>query len=146
MTTTTALFALGVLIVGSVVIGLVMKAREGHARQVSSHAGEDPDTVGATQWGEHATLLQFSTEFCTRCPGVSRTLAAIADREPGVVHIDVDLTHRADLAKHFQILQTPTTLILDSDGVVRTRLGGTVARASVERELQQVAGAQHVYI
>lgn len=145
MTPTTALVALGVLVVGSVLIGIVMKAREGRARQVTSHAGEDPGTVGVAQWGEHATLLQFSTEFCTRCPGVSRTLAAIADREPGVVHIDVDLTHRADLAKHFHILQTPTTLILDSDGVIRTRLGGTVARASVENELQQILGAQHVY-
>ncbi|MEV8268507.1 thioredoxin family protein [Microbacterium sp. NPDC076911] len=145
MTPTTALVALGVLVVGSVLIGIVMKAREGRARQVTSHAGEDPGRVGVTQWGEHATLLQFSTEFCTRCPGVSRTLAAIADREPGVVHIDVDLTHRADLAKHFHILQTPTTLMLDSDGVIRTRLGGTVARASVENELQQILGAQHVY-
>ncbi|MGZ0712282.1 TlpA family protein disulfide reductase (plasmid) [Coraliomargarita sp. W4R53] len=145
MTPTAAFIALAALLISSVVIGLVMKSREGRARQVRPSASEQPATVGAAHWGEQATLLQFSTEFCTRCPGVHRTLSAIAVSTPGVIHLDVDLTHRTDLAKHFNILQTPTTLILDGEGVVRTRLGGTIARANVEHELQQLLGAQHVF-
>jgi thioredoxin-related protein len=60
---------------------------------------------------------------------------AIATEQPGVAHIDVDLTHRADLANKFNILQTPTTLILDRDGTIRARIGGAVKRATVIAEL-----------
>lgn len=118
MTPTAAFIALAALLIISVIIGLVMKSREGRARQVRPSASEQPATVGAAHWGEQATLLQFSTEFCTRCPGVHRTLSAIADSAPAVIHLE---------------------------GIVRTRLGGTVARANVEHELQQLLGAQHVF-
>lgn len=141
-----ALVGLGGVVVAALALGFVLRAREGRARPVAAHAGEDPALVGADAWGERATLLQFSTEFCTRCPGVHRTLDAIAQSTPGVVHLDVDLTHRTDLARHFRVLQTPTTLILDSDGVIRTRLGGTVARATIEHELEHFTGERHVRV
>lgn len=139
-----ALAALGAVVLSALALGFVLRAREGRARRVAVHAGEDPTLIGAETWGERATLLQFSTEFCTRCPGVHRTLEAIAASNPGVIHLDVDLTHRTDLAAHFRVLQTPTTLILDSDGVIRTRFGGTVARATIERELAHFTGDRHV--
>ena len=99
----------------------------------------DPQRFGADALGEQATLLQFSTEMCARCPGVHRTLGAIADAHDGVLHLDVDLTHRPDIAKHFHVLQTPTTLILDRNGVIQTRFGGTPSRGAVELELGRVA-------
>ena len=72
-----------------------------------------------------ATLLQFSTELCV---ALSRRAPHPRGRSPtlttGVRHLDVDLTHRPDIAKHFHVLQTPTTLVLDGDGVVQTRFGG----------------------
>ena len=99
-----------------------------------------PSVSGAHSLGSTATLLQFSTELCARCPGVHRTLAAVADSRPGVRHLDVDLTHRPDIAKHFHVLQTPTTLILDSDGIVQTRFGGVPNREVLELELTRLTG------
>lgn len=97
-----------------------------------------PQRLGAAALGERATLLQFSTELCTRCPGVHRTLSQIAEEREGVLHLDVDLTHRPDIARHFHVLQTPTTLVLDRDGAVQTRFGGTPGRDVVEFELARV--------
>jgi hypothetical protein len=77
--------------------------------------------------------------MCARCPGVHRTLAAIADDHEGVLHLDVDLTHRPDIAKHFHVLQTPTTLVLDRNGVVQTRFGGTPGRDVLELELNRLS-------
>jgi hypothetical protein len=57
-----------------------------------------------------------------------------------VRHLDVDLTHRPDIAKHFHILQTPTTLVLDGHGVVRTRFGGVASRDVLELELNRLTG------
>ncbi|WP_306171778.1 TlpA family protein disulfide reductase [Microbacterium oleivorans] len=92
--------------------------------------GADPDALGTT-----ATLLQFSTETCHRCPSVHRSLAAIAADADDVVHLDVDVTDRPDIARRFRIAQTPTTLVLDSRGVVRTRFGGAPRRAVVQLEV-----------
>jgi hypothetical protein len=65
-------------------------------------------------------------------------LGAIATETAGVQHIDLDLTHRPDLASQFSILQTPTTLILDARGVVRARIGGAPRRDEVRAALSLI--------
>lgn len=132
---TFALVAVAALVVLSTAAGLLLTRRDGRARAVDSAEIVDPRRLGADRLGEEATLLQFSTEMCTRCPGVHRMLSEVADAREGVHHLDVDLTHRPDIAQHFRVLQTPTTLVLDRRGVVRTRFGGTPGRAVVELEL-----------
>ncbi len=92
--------------------------------------GAEPDALGAT-----VTLLQFSTETGHRCPAVHRSLAAIAASHDDVVHLDVDVTDRPDIARRFRIAQTPTTFVLDRRGVVRTRFGGAPRRDVVQLEI-----------
>lgn len=138
MTLVGALIALAVLLAATVALGVYLTWRQSRARRNVAHEVVEPHRLGADGLGEVATLLQFSTEMCARCPGVHRTLAAIADDHEGVRHLDVDLTHRPDIAKHFHVLQTPTTLVLDRDGVVRTRFGGTPGRDVLELELNRL--------
>lgn len=138
MTLVGALIALAVLLAATVALGVYLTWRQSRARRNVAHEVVEPHRLGADGLGEVATLLQFSTEMCARCPGVHRTLAAIADDREGVRHLDVDLTHRPDIAKHFHVLQTPTTLVLDRDGVVRTRFGGTPGRDVLELELNRL--------
>ena len=138
MTLVGALIALAVLLTATVALGVYLTWRQSRARRNVAHEVVEPHRLGADGLGEVATLLQFSTEMCARCPGVHRTLAAIADDHEGVRHLDVDLTHRPDIAKHFHVLQTPTTLVLDRDGVVRTRFGGTPGRDVLELELKRL--------
>lgn len=138
MTFVSALIGLALLLTATVAIGVALQWRQSRPRRHIAHEVVQPERLGADAIGEVATLLQFSTELCARCPGVHRTLAAIADDRPGVRHLDVDLTHRPDIAKHFHVLQTPTTLVLDGDGVVRTRFGGVPSRDVLELELNRL--------
>ncbi len=140
MSTPGALIALALLLVAAAAAGLVVRGRQGRARRVTAGEAVEPQRLGAERLGDRATLLQFSTELCARCPGVHRTLSTVAQAQPGVVHLDVDLTHRPDIAKHFHVLQTPTTLILDRDGVIQARFGGAPSRDVVELELARVTG------
>ncbi|MDQ1129096.1 thioredoxin family protein [Microbacterium sp. SORGH_AS_0888] len=133
-----ALIIVVALLVVTVVIGLALRRDRTHRRAVSSDEVVDPTRLGADALGETATLLQFSTEMCSRCPGMHRVLSSIADARAGVRHLDVDLTHRPDIARHFHVLQTPTTLVLDRDGHVRTRFGGTPGRDVIELELTRI--------
>ena len=62
-------------------------------------------------------------------------------QENGVRHVEVDIADRPDLARRYNILQTPTTLILDASGAVRARIGGAVRRDTVVAELERVLAA-----
>ncbi|WZH36963.1 MAG: thioredoxin family protein [Microbacterium enclense] len=133
-----ALVIVTALLAVTVVAGVLWKRGQGRVRAVDSDERVDPRVLGAGPLGATATLVQFSTEMCSRCPGVHRMLAAVADERPGVSHLDVDLTHRPDLAKTFRVLQTPTTLLVDPTGTTRGRFGGPPTRADVERELDRL--------
>ena len=140
VTIANAIIGLAVLLVLTVGIGLFVRWQQGRPRRSIPHEVVEPTRLGAERLGDRATLLQFSTELCARCPGVHRTLASVAEESEGVLHLDVDLTHRPDIARHFHILQTPTTLLLDKDGAVQTRFGGAPSRDVVELELARVTG------
>lgn len=133
-----ALVIVAALLAATVVLGLVWRRGQGRARTVQAGEIVDPRVLESGPFGATATLVQFSTEMCTRCPGVHRMLSTVADDRAGVQHIDVDLTHRPDLAKRFRVLQTPTTLLLDGSGLTVRRFGGPPTRADVEHELDRL--------
>ncbi|GAA2072450.1 TlpA family protein disulfide reductase [Microbacterium hatanonis] len=139
MTLVEALIGLAALLAVAVLVGVVLQVRQGRARSHVRSEIVEPQRLGADGLGEQATLLQFSTEMCSRCPGVHRTLAALASEHEGVRHLDVDLTHRPDIARHFQVMQTPTTLILDRRGAVQSRIGGVPNLHVVQLELARLA-------
>lgn len=141
-----ALVGLAVLLTATVALGVFLRWRQNRPRRHIPHEIVQPERLGADGLGEIATLLQFSTELCARCPGVHRTLSAVAAAHDGVRHLDIDLTHRPDIARHFHVLQTPTTLILDRNGAVQTRFGGAPNRDVLELELARLTSetATHV--
>lgn len=135
----TVALALVSLIAVSTALGLAWRSRQGHISHENGsriiRIGDLPE-LGRLAGG--ATLLQFSTEVCAPCAATRRVLGSIASEHANVRHVDVDLTHRPDLASQFRILQTPTTLILDGSGVVRARIGGAPRRESLRAELNRI--------
>ncbi|SEN87757.1 thioredoxin [Cryobacterium sp. TMT1-3] len=127
------------LLAATTVLGLIWRARQGLVASGSGDVIMPADVASSIAFGPAATLVQFSTELCARCPGTRRLLIAVAEQRPGVVHVDVDLTHRADLANRYSVLQTPTTLILDGSGRVRARVGGAPNRADISATLDAIA-------
>jgi thiol-disulfide isomerase/thioredoxin len=115
-------------------LGITQRALTGRARHVLA-AIDLPDEVVL---GADATLLQFSTEICSPCRATHTVLDALARERDGLHHVDVDITHRGDLASKYNIMQTPTTLILDARGTVRSRIGGAATRAVVQAELDRI--------
>jgi thiol-disulfide isomerase/thioredoxin len=133
-----AVLVLAAMLAATLGVGATLRWQRDRPRRQDPEEVVQPERLGADGLGERATLLQFSSEECSQCPGVHRVLGDIAAGREGVVHLDVDLTHRPDIAKHFQVLQTPTTFILDRDGVIQTRFGGSPRRDVVELELARV--------
>ncbi|PZQ88346.1 MAG: thioredoxin [Leifsonia xyli] len=116
--------------------GLAWRAGQGRVRRTR------PDAVAieGVELAPAATLVQFSSEYCTPCRATARVLHEVADASPGVVHVELDVAERPELTARFGILQTPTTLVLDGDGRVRARIGGAVRRDTVTAELAHLLG------
>ena len=64
--------------------------------------------------------------------------ACVAGEQPHVAHIEIDAAERLDLARELGIMRTPTTLVLDSDGVVVARMDGAPSEAQAREALEAV--------
>lgn len=130
------------LVAAATAAGLIWKARTGTAKKINSGEVIDLLEIGAvkdgkavTEFGERVTFLQFSSEFCSQCTQTARLFHDLELHHNDILHIEVDITNRLDLANKFNILQTPTTLVLDKDGVVTSRIGGAAKPQTIQDEL-----------
>ncbi|MFD1713641.1 TlpA family protein disulfide reductase [Amnibacterium flavum] len=126
------------LVVATTAAGVLWQARTGRARAARADLVVAAELGVDGGFGARGTLLQFSGEFCSTCGPTRRVLRELAEGIDGVVHVDVDVTARPDLAARFNILQTPTTFVLDADGVVRSRFGGAPRRSDVAAKLDEL--------
>ncbi len=126
----------------STLVGALWRVRDGRllrtARPSSGEAFTPSDFDGTVVFGERGTLVQFSTEYCSRCPATERMLRAIAAEHDGLDVAVVDLTTRQDLARRFRVTQTPTVLVLDGSGHQLARSGGVPQRQAIEAVLSPV--------
>ena len=136
---------IAVLVAFGLVAGFWWKARTGRAKLVRSGELVELSKLKATKagkpvqsFGKVATLLQFSTEVCSSCVATARLFRDLETQTPGLKHIEVDITDRMELAAHFSIMQTPTTLILDKHGMVKARIGGAPRPNVVAEELKKL--------
>lgn len=117
-------------LLGLASLGLAMaRRRDGVFRPVARDTAPRPADVltGAdlgSALGVRATLVQLSSPGCATCPQVRRVLSALAAGRPGVVHTELDVTQRLDLATRLNVLRTPTVLLLGPRGEVRSRTSG----------------------
>lgn len=135
----------GLVLVASFV-GVLLVARSGRARKVSNYEQVNLADLRATKngkpvgkLGEKLTLLQFSSDFCSSCLQTSVLLGNVEKAQKGLLHIDLDIGERLELAKTFNILTTPTTLILNSKGSVVSRIVGAPKLATIEAEIERLA-------
>jgi thiol-disulfide isomerase/thioredoxin len=133
-----ALLTVVALVALATAAGLVGRARTGRVRRAPTDRVDVAALGVAAASGERATLLQFSTAMCAPCVSTARLLAGLAAETPGVAHVDVGLEELPHLADRFGILQTPTTLLLDAEGVVRGRIAGAPRPHEVRRSLEHL--------
>ncbi len=131
-----ALLLIGGVLVAATLLGLWARRSQGRRRDARGLRMDPADLPADVREGS-ATLVQFSTEVCSRCPQVRRRLSALAEDE-GLGYVDIDLTHRPDLASRYRVLQTPTVFLLDAAGAVQARFHGAPAPQALDEALAAV--------
>ena len=140
MSPLTAAAAIVLLLAVTIGVGVALRRRRARVRAVSGDERVDPEALGGGSLGELGTVVQFSTEYCSRCPGTQRLLTELVRDREGVEFLHVDVTHRPHLATQFRLLQTPTVLFVDAAGRPRRRVSGAVAKPALMHELDALTG------
>ena len=91
-----------------------------------------------SELGESATILQFSSAFCTPCRATRSTLSSVVGHYPKIKHVEVDAESNLALVRRLDIRQTPTTLFLNSDGREIARAVGAPKRQQVINALERI--------
>jgi hypothetical protein len=96
-----------------------------------------PEILGGAL-GSRATLVQFSSAFCTPCRATRLLLESVVSTMPDVQHMDIDAEAHLDLVRRLNIHSTPTTLILNSKGLEVGRAVGAPTRDQVMKSLAAI--------
>ena len=119
--------------------GLWYQRSRGRVR-ISQKAPESaltPEILGGSL-GTRATLLQFSSAFCSPCRATRLLLENVVSTMADVRHMDIDAEAHLELVRKLDIRSTPTTLILNSQGVEVGRAVGAPNRDQVLRSLAAI--------
>ena len=81
--------------------------------------------------GSRATLVQFSSAFCTPCRATRTLLENVVADLSDVRHVEIDAETNLELVRKLDIRSTPTTIILNSSGVEVGRAVGAPKRDQV---------------
>lgn len=134
----TALLITALLLAGATALGFVVRAR---SARVASGCGGDEHAL--TVEDAEVTLVQLSSPVCSACTVMRKVFGEMTAADPSVAHREIDVVDEADLAQRHSVYSTPTTLVLDAEGHVRSRLIGAVRPEEVRRA---VDAARHVLV
>ncbi len=120
--------------------GLWYQRSRGQLKSKSSRVGKPALTASdiGQDLGSRVTLVQFSSAFCTPCRATRALLTDITADLDDVVHVDIDAEKNLDLVRRLDVRSTPTTLVLNSDGVEVGRAVGAPKRADVMATLNGI--------
>jgi len=146
------LIILVLVLAAASVAGFAFRARQGRFRPApATAAGTAPVTSAGSvltaadlgaPLGERATLVQFSTEYCTYCGPTRSLLTEVAGEQHGVAFVEIDAAERMDLTKRLRVLATPTVLLLGPSGTIESRASGTPRKSELRTAVGQVLGAE----
>lgn len=121
-----ALLVIVALVALATLLGLVLRARS--VRVVPGCGGVEHQLVVA---GAEVTLVQLSSPVCSACVAMRRVGTELAAADSTIAHREIDVVDEPEVARRHSVYSTPTTLVLDREGHVRSRLIGAVRAADV---------------
>lgn len=89
--------------------------------------------------GRRATIVLFTAPDSPECAVTRWMLQDVAATSAGVVLAEVDTSIRPELVLPYDIVVTPTVLLLDADGNRVGRFDGAPLRESVEAQLIELS-------
>ncbi|HUS20645.1 MAG TPA: thioredoxin family protein [Aeromicrobium sp.] len=88
-----------------------------------------------SELGSRATLVQFSSAFCSPCRATRTLLRDVTSRLDDVSYVDLDAESHLDLVRQLGVVRTPTVVVLDRGGAVVRQAAGLPRREQIHAVL-----------
>ena len=135
---------LALALVATAGVALLMRWKNGRFSSLPVEDTRERLTAGqlGAPLGERATLVQFSSAFCSPCRATRVLLTDVAATAPGVETVEIDAESHLQLVRDLDVRRTPTVLVLDATGAVTTRASGLPRRDQVMAALARAADSE----
>ena len=110
-------------------IGMRLKATQGRFKQKKGLQISSSE-IG-TSLGERATVVQFSTSFCSSCRAAKVLISDVVSKRSDVKYVEIDAESNLELVRRLDIRSTPTTLFLNKKGFEIARAVGAPKRDQI---------------
>ena len=117
-------------------IGFRLKATQGRIKQkkgLQISASE----IG-TSLGDRATVVQFSTTFCSSCRAAKVLISDVVSKRGDVKYVEIDAESNLELVRRLDIRSTPTSLFLDKKGFEIARAVGAPKRDQITAAINRL--------
>lgn len=123
-------------------VGLVLRSRNGRLRTGGIATGGWALAGASASGSNRVLLLQLSSPVCSPCRQTAALLTEFSGRRPGVVHREIDVAERPDVARELSVMRTPTVVAFGPDGSELVRVSGVPRLAELEAAIAPgLAGA-----
>ena len=117
---------LGLILVLTSVFGIYFRSKNGVIRKKRRLHISQAEFAGSC--GRRATILQFSTTFCSQCRAAKSLISDVIKNQSDISYVEIDAESNLELVRRVDIRSTPTTLFLDSAGFEIARATGAPKR------------------
>jgi thiol-disulfide isomerase/thioredoxin len=130
---------LAIVLVAATGFGIWYQRTRGEFRKKKTVNGPKlTAAIVGTELGSRATMVQFSSAFCTPCRATKVLLEDMVKTMPDVHYAHIDAESHLELVRKLDIRSTPTTLFLNGAGVEVGRAMGTPKRAQVRAAIAAI--------
>ena len=130
---------LAIVLVAATGFGIWFQRTRGEFRKKKTVNGPKlTAAIVGTELGSRATMVQFSSAFCTPCRATKVLLEDMVKNMPDVHYAHIDAESHLELVRKLDIRSTPTTLFLNGAGVEVGRAMGTPKRAQVQAAIAAI--------
>jgi len=117
-------WALVATLVLATAVGLVLRSRNGRLRSGGIATGGWALAGASSSGSNRVLLLQLSSPVCSPCRQTAALLTELSARRAGVVHREIDVAERPDVARELSVMRTPTVVAFGPDGSELLRVSG----------------------
>lgn len=117
-------------------IGMRLKATQGRIKQKKGLQISTSE-IG-TSLGDRATVVQFSTTFCSSCRAAKVLISDVVSKRSDVKYVEIDAESNLELVRRLDIRSTPTTLFLDKKGFEIARAVGAPKRDQITSAINRL--------
>ncbi len=122
----------------STMVGLYFKLSRGKLVKKYSNDSIFGQLNLPIELSSESTILLFSTQYCSICPGVKRQIESYLGNSKEISLHQIDAVEKIEIARKLHVKSSPTTIFFDSNGNEFGRIIGAPKANQLKETLEKL--------